>query len=327
MLLCSSRLGNALILLAVLSRSLSAQGRLMSGDTENDFESRNLNQKHYIRELLSCDNSLKRTCRNECFNKKCAVGGDRFDDCHRKCRKECCGDSEGEDERERLRRLGGHTAGDSASGDSFLFESGGLYSSSREGGASDDEGGMYETVSLHPDYLGEQYGGLWKEFGYAPPYVWYLDSPERQLQKLSVSEDDGLLYQDGMLFDTSDATTGGVSQEEGRAIFVMAPDGTLYASKWNQVGHFHHSSLLAGSDVAAAGELGAVNGTLVLVTSCSGHYRPPDEITMQALDSLENMGYDDIDSVDYESCARRRKIERSGLSKNPFVWYPLANHP
>jgi hypothetical protein len=57
----------------------------------------------------------------------------------------------------------------------------------------------------------------------------------------------------GAPFDTSDAST--VFSAEGRAIFVMDENGDFYASKSQQVGRFHHSSLAGGEPVAAAGEM------------------------------------------------------------------------
>ena len=62
-----------------------------------------------------------------------------------------------------------------------------------------------------------------------------------------------------MTRDASSVFRGGV----GHAIFVMEKDGTFYASKYQRVGEFHHSSLVAGRPVAAAGEIGVVDGTLI----------------------------------------------------------------
>ena len=78
----------------------------------------------------------------------------------------------------------------------------------------------------------------------------------------------------------------------GRAIFVMDEAGNIYASKVQEVGRFHHSSLLAGKPVAAAGELEIENGVLKTLSDKSGHYQPTREFTQQAIDSLRRQGAD-----------------------------------
>jgi len=54
----------------------------------------------------------------------------------------------------------------------------------------------------------------------------------------------------------------------------MDADGTFYASMEQAVGEFHHSSLVAGDPVAAAGELDVGQGVLEALSDKSGHYRP-----------------------------------------------------
>jgi hypothetical protein len=78
---------------------------------------------------------------------------------------------------------------------------------------------------------------------------------------------------DGEPFDTSNASTHW-SAGGGRAIFVMDDKGNIYASNYQEVGRFHHSTLGGGQPVAAAGEIEVVNGRVQAVTSASGHYQP-----------------------------------------------------
>ncbi len=119
--------------------------------------------------------------------------------------------------------------------------------------------------------------------------VKYLSEVERQAFEIRIHN--GKLYRaDGSPLDTSDASN--VFLGAGSAIFVMDENGTFYASKQQKVGEFHHSSLLAGKPVAAAGEIGVITGELMLLSDRSGHYRPSQEFTRQALGALAGAGVD-----------------------------------
>jgi len=138
---------------------------------------------------------------------------------------------------------------------------------------------------MNPKYVGEDVPGnpIW-----GTP-VKYLSESERAAYKLNIR--DGKIYDSsGRLFDTSDASTA--HSGGGRAIFVMDENGAFYASKVQQVGEFHHSSLAAGGPVAAAGEMQVDNGLLSVLSDKSGHYMPGRTFTQQALDSLERNGVD-----------------------------------
>ena len=73
------------------------------------------------------------------------------------------------------------------------------------------------------------------------------------------------------------------------AMFVMDAHGDFYASNFQEVRVFHHSSLVAGGEVAAAGELEVINGKLEFINDRSGHYRGTPEFTEQALDRLRQL--------------------------------------
>jgi hypothetical protein len=120
--------------------------------------------------------------------------------------------------------------------------------------------------------------------------VTYLTDAERNELKLSVGKDGKLYDANGNLFDTSGGTTHWSGQ--GRAIFVMDGQGNIYASNTQVVGAFHHSSFLAGGDVAGAGELQVSNGELTLISNNSGHYRPPSSLNQQVLSVLAAQGVD-----------------------------------
>jgi hypothetical protein len=142
-------------------------------------------------------------------------------------------------------------------------------------------GGRYRVTPMLPAYVGEHVPGntIWDN-----SYVRYLTEDERKPYALTFR--DGYIWNaDGNLFDTTDAVS--LHSDVARAIFVMDADGNFYAAKDHRTGEFHHSSLVAGAPVAAAGELEVVGGVLRVISDRSGHYRPRSVHTAQAIDRLE----------------------------------------
>ena len=72
----------------------------------------------------------------------------------------------------------------------------------------------------------------------------------------------------------------------------MDENGNFYASKIQSVGEFHHSSLLSGEPVSAAGEIKVNEGVLEVLSDKSGHYQPSLEYTQQAIQQLGRDGID-----------------------------------
>jgi hypothetical protein len=72
----------------------------------------------------------------------------------------------------------------------------------------------------------------------------------------------------------------------GKAIFVMSKQGNLHVGS-HVVGHYHHSSLLAGRKVSGAGELEVKRGQLMWLSNKSGHYRPGVYHLLQVLHVLQ----------------------------------------
>ncbi len=70
-------------------------------------------------------------------------------------------------------------------------------------------------------------------------------------------------------YDTSKLSTNNAGT--GFAIFIMGEDGDIYADQ-HRVSQFHHSSFLAGADVAGSGEIKVETGHLKAITNKSGHY-------------------------------------------------------
>jgi hypothetical protein len=88
-------------------------------------------------------------------------------------------------------------------------------------------------------------------------------------------------------FDTRLMVTANMGP--GYAIYVMSQTGNIHVSS-HSVGHRHHSSLLAGQNVAGAGEMQVWDGRLKWISNKSGHYFPEIEHFMQTLHSLRKQG-------------------------------------
>jgi hypothetical protein len=98
----------------------------------------------------------------------------------------------------------------------------------------------------------------------------------------------GLLYMpNGKLLDTRNMVTA--HSGPGFAIFVMSAEGHIHAGS-HAVGHRHHSSFLAGGDVAGAGELKVLDGRLLWISNKSGHYQPDLFMLLQVIQELKTAG-------------------------------------
>ena len=159
----------------------------------------------------------------------------------------------------------------------------------------------YTPREMFSQYVGEHLPGnaIWR--GRGAGQVTYLSATERQ--RLALDIRDGVIFDaTGQPFDT--ATSSTIEAGRGRAIFVMSPEGTLYASNFQRMGAFHHSSFLAGGPVLAAGELEVDNGRLILVSDSSGHYQPAQEHMDQLMRVLEQKGVR-VELVERETSATR----------------------
>ena len=141
------------------------------------------------------------------------------------------------------------------------------------------------TKEMISCYKGEHLPGsrVWGLSG----QVKYLSPAEREAYRLEIR--DGKLYDsEGTLFDTRHASS--LHSDEPRAMFIMDEKGAIYASNYQELGKFHHSSFLAGGKVAAAGELVVEDGVMKLMSNRSGHYRTDGEYLDQALQVLKHSG-------------------------------------
>jgi hypothetical protein len=138
---------------------------------------------------------------------------------------------------------------------------------------------------MHPAYIGEHLPGNTIWFGST---VKYLNEGERNDLQLSIRF--GTIFDaKGNIFDTSGFRS--LESNTRRAIFVMDEHGIFFASTLHTVGFFHHSSILAGAPVAAAGEIEVWSGELIAISDRSGHYLPARAF-MQAVAELNRCGID-----------------------------------
>ncbi len=128
----------------------------------------------------------------------------------------------------------------------------------------------HDTTPLLERYVGEQDGD---------DPVRYFGPVEREAARV--------LVRDGKL-----VSRAGAPLDAKEALFVMDAAGNFYATPGLELGRVHHSSLLAGAPVAAAGTLDVATGTLLLVTNHSGHYRPDEGTLDAAIGALRAAGAD-----------------------------------
>lgn len=110
---------------------------------------------------------------------------------------------------------------------------------------------------------------------------------DTQLAKRDLSKVDfrgGTLFQNGKPLDTSLMVTA--FSGPGYGIYVMSAEGNMHVSS-HAVGYRHHSSLLAGQNVAGAGELQVKAGRLVWISNKSGHYKPDLFLLIEVLHQLQ----------------------------------------
>lgn len=117
--------------------------------------------------------------------------------------------------------------------------------------------------------------------------VKYL-GPEERLQ-YELHRDTGAFTQGDSEEPFSTAAMGSNFSGPGYGIFVMDTEGHMYADS-HKVGLVHHSSFLAGGDVASAGELKVDNGQLKHVTNKTGHYKAEMPHLAQAVERFQNWG-------------------------------------
>ncbi|KTD64831.1 hypothetical protein [Legionella spiritensis] len=104
--------------------------------------------------------------------------------------------------------------------------------------------------------------------------LWQLNQPVDEETALSIAP-----------FDTTEMHAHNNAQ--GRAIFVLSPQGELFAGL-SEMGKFHHSSFQSGGYVAYGGTFAVNNGRLDYIDDYSGHYTPKAQQFFNVLKELKN---------------------------------------
>jgi hypothetical protein len=122
--------------------------------------------------------------------------------------------------------------------------------------------------------------------------VKYDDKPEDQ-EKTRVEFRGGKLFRSATSDEKGAAvdTAASVTHQSGAGFEIFAVDAKneIHMAS-HKIGKYHHSSLLAGANVALAGEMKVENGKLVYLSNKSGHYVPSAESLVQLLHILEKDG-------------------------------------
>jgi hypothetical protein len=95
-------------------------------------------------------------------------------------------------------------------------------------------------------------------------------------------------YKDGGVFDLQ--VFNGISVNNTHRL-AQKFGSTVRGPRTELLG-FHHSSFLAGDEVACAGEIEVTHGKLVSINNNSGHYTPPPECLLTLMDCLTRAGVD-----------------------------------
>ena len=115
-----------------------------------------------------------------------------------------------------------------------------------------------------------------------------------------------LLRSDGEPVDTRNS---GSTIHSGSGVQMFVTDARSIIHMANQaLGITHHSSLLAGADVAMAGELQVTKGKIDWVSNTSGHYAPDSDALVQFLGHLRKDGV----AMDFE--VRAFGVPRQGAA-------------
>jgi len=117
----------------------------------------------------------------------------------------------------------------------------------------------------------------------------YVQDPV-ELDRMRLRVKDGLLVDAD--FKPLDPQVDTHPKRDGFAIFVMDMSQRIYVSFDHEQDRFHHSSILAGAAVSAAGDMTILGGKLLGISNSSGHYRPDAECIDRVLKRLSQMGVD-----------------------------------
>jgi hypothetical protein len=147
----------------------------------------------------------------------------------------------------------------------------------------------YRTVPLLPRFRGEE-SGIWLNLN--GHVVWWsvdhFDAAQREAARV--------ILKDGRVHDAS----GTPSIASGIFIFTMDAAGNFFMMPDRLGGAVHHSTPLAGSSVAGAGEWVMIRGKVFARNRKSGHYDPPLWSDRQVANELIDGGAAEIGAMTIE---------------------------
>ena len=94
---------------------------------------------------------------------------------------------------------------------------------------------------------------------------------------------------------------------------------------------YHHSSMVAGGAVAAAGQLGVRDGRILFISNESGHYMPPPSCLCAVLAVLAEMGIAYISAIQLQPVQSTLTQQSShpptpsDRARQPTAWRPSAS--
>ena len=129
-----------------------------------------------------------------------------------------------------------------------------------------------------------------------PPRVDYLDVKQRDPYRVG--------FRDGKLVRPKKRSDGTWELEPldtsaskirddlggGKGLYVVDTQGNFYVAMHEKPGRFHHSTLVGGEPVLAAGEIVVRNGKVVEISNASGHYKPHVNNLRWMVDELGRAG-------------------------------------
>jgi hypothetical protein len=116
------------------------------------------------------------------------------------------------------------------------------------------------------------------------------DTSEDQQAATKIAVNGNTLNRSGIPLTAVD-TANSVTFQRGLGweIFVMSPTGDIHMTS-HKIGLRHHSSLLAGGNISAAGMMKVNGGAIQELAPHSGHYRPQESHMRQVIHQLHKKG-------------------------------------
>lgn len=130
---------------------------------------------------------------------------------------------------------------------------------------------IYKTAPMRSKYKDETTGAV---FGTNVKYFTKAESLEFKVG-----------FTKGKLLDAN-----GNLLNVNNAKYVMDESGAIFVYEKHKNGYIHHSSLIEGQPVAAAGYITVTDGVVSKINRKSGHYRPTEEMLNQFIEELRRQG-------------------------------------